>query len=170
MQRFRHYRRRLIAPVPINKLINSQTRRWKIQALHRLEVIRRAWRQVAGEYVAAHVVPVRLVRKTLRLAAEDSTWASEISYLTSELLMRLQTLIPKGWVTDIRVVSSEPLPPEVPDLKPALKLPPATPDMTKKSLDLTEITLDHGVDPTLVTAIQRAVLAALRRSNARVEE
>ena len=138
-----------------------------MQSLHRLEFIRRKWREAAGEYVAAHVVPVRLVRKTLRLAAEDSTWASEMTYLVEELCARLQKLIPTGWVEEIRVVASEPLPPELPPtIMSALKLPPSTPEMEKKAHALTEITLDPGADPLLVAAIKRAVLAALRRDQA----
>jgi Protein of unknown function (DUF721). len=141
-----------------------------MQALHRIEVIRRKWREVAGEYVAVHVVPVRLVRKTLRLAAEDSTWASEMTYLSSELLERLQQVIPKGWVEEILVVASEPLPSDLPELKPERTLPPPTSEMEQKALALTTITLDADADPTLVAAIQRAMLAALRRNDNNVKE
>jgi hypothetical protein len=170
MPRIHRHRRRLTAPVPLNKLINGHTRRWKMQALHRVEVIRRKWREVAGEYVAIHVVPVRLVRKTLRLAAIDSTWASEMTYLKNELLERLQKVLPKGWVEEILVVSSEPLPPDLPELRSARTLSPPTSEMEQKALELTTITLDAGADPTLVAAIQRAMLAALRRNDDSVKE
>ena len=170
MQRIHRHRRRLTSPVPLSKLINSNSRRWKIQALHRLEIIRRKWREVTGEYVATHVVPVRLVRKTLRIAAEDATWASEMTYLKSDLLERLQQVIPKGWIEDIHVVASEPLPSDLPDVQTTPALPPLTAEMEQKALELTSTALNANADPTLVAAIQRAILAALRRNDDRAEK
>lgn len=159
------HRRKLKDPVPLNKLIHGHTKRWRIQALHRLEVIRRAWREIAGDYVAEHVHPVRLTRKTLRLATEDSAWASEVSYLTGDLLERIQKLVPEGWVTDIHVVTSEPLPTEATTIDSQVALPAPTPTMIEKTYELTRIALDPDADPELVALIQRAALVAIRRNS-----
>ncbi len=141
-----------------------------MQALHRIEIIRRKWREVTGEYVATHVVPVRLVRKTLRLAAEDAAWASEMTYLKSDLLERLQQVIPKGWIEDIHVVASEPLGSDLPHVQTTPALPPLTAEMEQKAFALTNTALNANADPTLVAAIQRAIIAALRRNDDRTEK
>ena len=91
---YRRRRKKYTKPARLSDLVGSHTRRWKLTALHRLEVIRRKWAQAAGEYVARHAVPVRLVRRTLRVAVPDSSWASEMTYLGGPILERLQKLFP----------------------------------------------------------------------------
>lgn len=109
----RNRRRRRRSPTPLAELIEARTRRWRILHLQRLQIIRRVWPRAAGDYVARNVQPARLVRRTLRLAVEDSSWAQEMAYLAGPILERLQKLLPGNWVDRLKVVASEPFPGEV---------------------------------------------------------
>lgn len=145
-------------PIPLAELLGKSARRWRFVHLHRLEVIRRAWREAAGEFVARHAVPVRLVRKTLRVSVEDSTWVSEMTYLGPEILERLKARLKGNWVAELKVVVGEPAEP-LPSPPPPFDLPPATPALARQAASLA----GDVADPALRAAVQRAALAYLRR-------
>jgi hypothetical protein len=127
--------------------------------LQRLEVIRHRWAEAAGEYVAQHVVPVRLVKKSLRVAADDSSWINEMTYMKDTILERLQELLGGKWVDEIHVVAGEchnPLPAK----EPPFKLGQITKDMDKQAEEVGQDLADRD----LAEAIKRARLAQLRRN------
>ena len=152
-------------PASLAELVGKQARRWRFQHLHRLERLRRVWPEAAGVYVAQHASPVRLMRKSLRLAVADSAWAAELTYLIPEILERLKTLVPPGWVEEIKVVQGEVLPcGESPNnASDNLVLPKASSAMKQAAADLGE----QVADENLGDAIRRARLAALRRLDAK---
>lgn len=158
---FHHRRKRLKSPVRLSTLVDGHTRRWRLLALHRLEVIRRKWPEAAGDFVATHVVPVRLVRRILRVAAEDTTWLTEMTYLADAILERLRTLLPGDWVEELRTVVGVPMPP-LPAPEPEVKLGPPTAEMFNR----VEEACNSIEDSALRSAIQRAMLARLRREEA----
>jgi hypothetical protein len=145
-------------PVPVAEVVGKAARRWRFLHLHRLEVIRRAWREAAGEFVAKHAIPVRLVRRTLRVSVEDSSWVNEMTYLGPEILERLKERLKGNWVTDLKVVVGEPAE-DLPSPPPAFVLPPATPALEHAAEALAE----DVEDPALRAAVARAALAYLRR-------
>jgi hypothetical protein len=151
-------RRKLKRPISISDLVGKQARRWRFVALHRLEVIRQKWPQAAGDYVARHVVPIRLVRRTLRLVAADSAWATEMTYLSDDILKRLQALLPGKWVDELQCVQGEPLPPGDPPAEP-VELKEATDEMRRR----VEAVCDPIKDPALGEVVRRAMLKSLRR-------
>lgn len=160
--RFR--RPRLKAPVKLSGIIERQSRKLRFQSLQRLEVIRSCWRQVAGDMLARHVVPVRLVRKTLRLSVADHAWLNEMSYLAGPLLERLQQALPGRWVEELKFVVGEP----VPELRPS---EPCTPPPLAPVTDAMKRQAQHAAEQVgneaLRQAIFRAGLARLRRLDRR---
>lgn len=161
----RRRRKKYTKPARLSDLVGSHTRRWKLTALHRLEVIRRKWAQAAGDYVARHAVPVRLVRKTLRVAVEDSSWAAELVYLAGPILERLQKLLKGDWVEQIRPVQVESIP-DSPAPPADIVLPEPTEDMQKHA----EQAVAEIRDDKLRESMRRAVLASLRRLDAEARD
>jgi hypothetical protein len=158
---YRRRRRKCAKPYRLSDLVSSHTRRWKLTALHRLEVIRRKWAQAAGEYVARHTIPVRLVRKTLRVAVPDSSWSSEMAYLAGPILERLQKLLKGNWVEEIKPVLVESIPGS-PAPVPGLTLPEPTAEMHNHA----DRAVKDITDEKLRASMRRAVLAYLRRHDA----
>jgi len=154
------YRKKLKAPIRLADLISSRTKRWRVQKLKRLEIIRQKWVQAAGDFVAKHAVPVRLVRKTLRVGVDDSSWVNEMSYLTDTILQRLQELLPGKWVDEIQTVVVESLTEteSAKDTRPPVMLSEATDEMNQRVNDALK-----DVKPGLATVIKRAMLTSLRR-------
>lgn len=153
------FRKKLARPVKLADLIDRRSRRWRLQRLKRLEIIRAKWPEAAGEYVAEHTQPVRLVRKTLRVVVEDAGWQNEMSYLAPTILERLRELLPGDWVDELKPVTGEPLP-ATSDLphysRPRLAEPSA--EMLKR-LDRA---LPDMKNRDLYQAIRRAMLSSLR--------
>lgn len=161
----RRRRKKYSKPARLADLVGSHTRRWRLTALHRLEVIRRLWAKAAGEYVARHSVPVRLVRKTLRVAVEDSTWAAEMAYLAGPILERLQKLLKGDWVEEIRPVQVESIP-DSPAPAADIKLPEPTEEMQQRA----DQAVASITDDKLRESMRRAVLASLRRLDAEASD
>ena len=142
----------------VAELVGSSARRWRFVHLHRLEVIRGAWREAAGAFIAQHVVPARLVRRTLRVVADDSSWVTEMAYLGPELLARLKERLRGDWVDELKVLVGEPAEP-LPAPPPPFSLPPPTPRQAEEAESLAA----DVQDPQLRAAVSRAALAWLRR-------
>ena len=160
MARRRIRRKKLAAPIKLGDVIDKRARRWRFQMLGKLEVIRAHWGEAAGEFVAAHVIPVRLVRKQLRLAVDDASWISEMTYLAPSILQRLQELLPGKWVDELKAVASEPLPQDTLPRERSVSLAPVDQQM----LSTAEGLVREIDDKELSEAIRRARLAQLRRS------
>jgi hypothetical protein len=160
------FRKKLVRPVKLSDLIDNRTRRWRLQRLKRLEIIRAKWPQAAGEYVAGHTQPVRLVRTTLRVAVDDAGWLSEMTYLTDAILERLRELLPGNWVDEIKAVTGEALPAssDMPrNLRPRLSEPTAE---MQKRLDEALPDLE---DRDLAEVIRRTMLTSLRLDGRRLD-
>ncbi len=160
------FRKKLVRPVKLSDLIDNRTRRWRLQRLKRLEIIRAKWPSAAGEYVAGHTQPVRLVRKTLRVAVDDAGWLNEMSYLTDTILERLRELLPGDWVAEIKAVTGEPVPP--PDPRPG----PARACLAEPTVEMhrrLDETLPELEDPKLAASIRQAMLTSLRLDGRRLD-
>ncbi len=117
--------------------------------------------------MAEHVVPVRLVRKTLRVVADDAAWINEMTYLVDSILERLQDLLPGKWVDKIQTVAGEPIPEEIlrRPLLPA-RLAEITPEMRARA----QAAAAQAKTPALAATIERAMLATMRRISAEKED
>ncbi len=160
-------RRRKGKPVLFGDLLQSKTRKWRFVHLAKLEIINSKWTEAAGQFVAQHVRPARLVRKQLRLAVDDSSWVAELTYLAPSILARLQELLPRPWVDELKAVPGEPMPEfmtRAPDETPkdTLTLLPITEKMTEQAQALSS----KVDDPDLAKAIYKATISRLRRGRA----
>jgi predicted nucleic acid-binding Zn ribbon protein len=62
------------------------------------------WPELVGEGVAARTRPSALHATTLVVDGDDPAWATQLRYLTSDLLARIGEAVGTGVVTEIRVV------------------------------------------------------------------
>ena len=93
------------APAPLEKLIGDVARRkgWG----RRLEGARihQHWAEIAGEQLAAHAEPVRLHGGVLVLRAESAAWATQVRYLTADLVRRANDVLGEGQVVSVQVIA-----------------------------------------------------------------
>jgi predicted nucleic acid-binding Zn ribbon protein len=85
--------RRLPAPEPIGDLVGGLAARrgWTERLTGaRLEA---AWEDVVGTELARRCRPVRLADHTLVVRAESAVWATQLRYVTSQLLERIGTAL-----------------------------------------------------------------------------
>lgn len=92
-------------PVAVPELLAALARRkgWG----RRLEGARihECWEEIAGEQLAAHAEPIRLHGGVLILRAESPAWATQVRYLTAELVRRANEILGEGQVSSVQVVT-----------------------------------------------------------------
>lgn len=69
--------------------------------------VHEVWEQIAGEGLAGHVQPVRLHGGVLVLQADSPAWATEVRFLTAELIRRSNDVLGEGQVRSVTVVTAE---------------------------------------------------------------
>lgn len=93
------------APTPLQQLLGDVARRrgWG----KRLEGARihELWREIAGEQLATHTEPVRLHGGVLVLRAESAAWATQVRYLSADLVARANQVLGEGQVASVQVVT-----------------------------------------------------------------
>lgn len=62
------------------------------------------WAEIVGPEVAAHAAPVSFEGGVLTVRAESTAWATQLRWLGSTLLARMDQAVGAGVVTDLRVV------------------------------------------------------------------
>ena len=62
------------------------------------------WADIVGEALAARCEPVRVAGGTLVVRAESQVWATQLHYLTPDLLRSAAEVLGPGTVREIRVV------------------------------------------------------------------
>ena len=63
------------------------------------------WVEIAGAQMAAHTEPVRLHGGVLVVRAESPTWATQVSYLSGELVERANAVLGEGQVHRVVLVT-----------------------------------------------------------------
>jgi predicted nucleic acid-binding Zn ribbon protein len=61
------------------------------------------WEEVVGADIAGHARPVSLHGGTLLLAVDHPAWATELRYMTSDLLTRISEATGRSEVTEIHI-------------------------------------------------------------------
>ena len=86
------------------------------------------WADIAGEQLARHTEPVRLLGGVLVLRAANAAWAAQVGYLTAELAQRANAVLGEGQVRRVRVVTGplQGTPDTVLDTDPGRRPPKAT--------------------------------------------
>ena len=69
-----------------------------------LATIFERWPTIVGASVAAHARPLTLRRGTLTIAADQSGWATQLTYLEADLKRRIDEVAGPGAVAHIKVV------------------------------------------------------------------
>ncbi len=62
-----------------------------------------AWPAVVGEAVAAHSRPLSITDGVLTIAVDDPGWATQLSYLQTQLVARVEAAVGPGQVGSVRV-------------------------------------------------------------------
>ena len=68
-----------------------------------LAAVRRSWRAVVGQEVAAHCWPLALVHGRLVVATDHPAWASELRALSQELLVGVRAAAPSVQTMTVQV-------------------------------------------------------------------
>lgn len=95
---------RLPPPVPVGSAVQELLagRGWD-ERLHAATLWHR-WEEVVGPALAAHCQPVRLAGGTLVLRAESQVWATQLRYLTPQVLSRVGALLGADAAHQVRIV------------------------------------------------------------------
>jgi len=62
------------------------------------------WERLVGEVIAEHTTPQRIEGGVLFLEVDNPAWASEMDWMSEELLRRITTMADTVEITEIRVV------------------------------------------------------------------
>jgi hypothetical protein len=96
--------RRVTGPTPLGSEVERLLRRpgWG----ERLGAGRVAahWEEIVGTDLASRCEPVRLAGRVLVVRAESAAWATQLRYLSGQLLERLAVVISDATVREIRVI------------------------------------------------------------------
>ena len=68
-----------------------------------LDTIFNRWDEIVGEDVASHCRPLSIDGETLIIAAEDSTWASELRWLEKDVLARVAEVSKSDRISAVNV-------------------------------------------------------------------
>lgn len=95
-------------PVPVEAGIDRVLRSLGAPTGGALSSLFDNWDEMVGESLAAHVRPVQLRDTTLRVAVDDPGWASQVRWMSAEIIGRLDQGLGAGVVTDIEVAMDTP--------------------------------------------------------------
>ena len=62
-----------------------------------------AWDDIVGEDLAAHCEPVRIAGGVLAVRASNNVWATQLRYLSGELVERARTVLGPGSVREVTI-------------------------------------------------------------------
>ncbi len=62
-----------------------------------------AWADIVGDELTAHCEPVRLAGRVLTVRAESPAWATQLRYLTTQLIERSDAALGPGSVREVNV-------------------------------------------------------------------
>jgi predicted nucleic acid-binding Zn ribbon protein len=83
--------------------LDSFAKRLGAPAAGALAVVFAHWGEVVGDSVAAHARPVSLVKGVLRVAVDQSGWATQLKFLAPQLVGRLNEVAGAAVVERIEV-------------------------------------------------------------------
>lgn len=90
-------------PVRIKDALSPLGRRLGLRSPAEAARVFSRWAEVVGTAVAEHANPSSLKGGVLRIAADSSTWATEITYLAEEIKARANEVAGADVVSEVRV-------------------------------------------------------------------
>jgi len=61
------------------------------------------WEEIAGELIGKHTTPVKIVGGVLHLDTDEPAWASEMRWMSEEILLRIRDHIGNDEIKEIVV-------------------------------------------------------------------
>ena len=90
-------------PARLKDLLNRVGGRIGVQDTRATGLVWARWREIVGEAVASNAEPTSLRDGVLRVRAVSPTWATELTYLGSEIKARANELAGASVVREVRV-------------------------------------------------------------------
>ncbi len=90
-------------PRPVAMSLDQLARRLGVPPASVIEKVFSRWSDVVGPAIAANARPLSLADGTLVVGAEDPAWASQLRYLASDLLARIEQVAGPGVVGCVEV-------------------------------------------------------------------
>ncbi len=91
------------APVPVGKALERLLGSLDAPAVDLLSTVFEQWEDVVGPEAARHCRPVAIEGERLIVLASDATWASEVQWLASALLARVNEMSAAGRLESLTV-------------------------------------------------------------------
>jgi hypothetical protein len=96
--------RRISPPTPVGETLGAFVRRRGWDERLRGATAWSRWDDIVGPDLAARCEPVRLAGGTLLVRAENQVWATQLRYLTAQLLQNAERVLGPGTVREVRIV------------------------------------------------------------------
>lgn len=90
-------------PKKLSELLDRTTKRLGGPSSNASSALFSRWEQVVGADIAGHARPVSLHRGTLLLTVDHPAWATQLRYMTSELLTRISEVTGTNEVGEIHI-------------------------------------------------------------------
>jgi predicted nucleic acid-binding Zn ribbon protein len=90
-------------PKPVSASLDRLASKLGAPKVAALGVVFSHWNDVVGDVVAAHAKPLSLQDGRLVVGVDEPGWATQLNYLTADLLRRLEELAGPGAVTAVEV-------------------------------------------------------------------
>jgi predicted nucleic acid-binding Zn ribbon protein len=69
-----------------------------------LETLRQRWSEIVGDEIAPHATAQTVREGVLRVTVDDAIWATQLRYLATDLLDRIDSLVEPAAITRIHVI------------------------------------------------------------------
>ena len=79
-------------PLPISSALDSVVKSLRGPSREAVGGLFGRWREAVGDQVAEHVKPVKLDQGVLVVEVDDPAWATQVKFLTSMIIERLQSV------------------------------------------------------------------------------
>ena len=96
---------RSLDPAPLGSLLSGAAGRFGLDDAGAVGTVWRKWLDLVGPDVAAHCEPTSLRSGVLRIRADSPVWAHEVGYLAEEIKGRVNGVLGRDAVTEVRIWS-----------------------------------------------------------------
>lgn len=138
---------------PLSDLILTVAKKLLNHPNSKATLLKRDWQRAVGERLAKHTEPVKLQNGQLTVRVDSSAWLTELTFLSPEILQKLQTIFTPERLKEIRFKqeSLRTIPKWMQEKPPLPQLPPPVPAEEAKAAALTIVL----TDPALKEAMTR---------------
>ena len=90
-------------PEPIGSALDRVARRLGAPTAHALSGLFQRWQELVGESIASHATPVSLKSGLLVVEVDSNAWATQLRFMTTELVERCCAELGEGAVKRIEL-------------------------------------------------------------------